>query len=364
MPPLSSTPSRNTLSSRRRSSTASLSLSLLGHWIFPSLCFLVGFFVGRGTPDFDSSYNDVVRGLQASSSLLEHSWCQTTSKSSTTSKDTADDGWNTIHVFYHNATLFQESGRIFKGDKKRKQQNASGLPHVWYSQANQDQVVMTLFHSQRNGYFIDLAANDATYLSNTYVLETQYEWTGLCMEPNPIYWYNLAHMRPNCQIVAAVVGGNQTQQVPFRYSGEEYGGIAGTGFDNGQKWVNKAKPAYTMPIVDLLERFQAPAVVDYLSLDVEGAETFVMENFPFDRYHIKVITAERLKGPIRGYLKANGYEFIGRLTKWGESLWIHKDDIPQLNVAAIQNILKSTLAEPLAEDDQDTKKDADETSVN
>ena len=48
-----------------------------------------------------------------------------------------------------------------------------------------------------------------------------------------------------------------------------------------------------------------------------------MHNFPLDLYRIKIITAERLRGNIRGYLKSHGYEFVTRLTKWGESLWVH-----------------------------------------
>lgn len=48
-----------------------------------------------------------------------------------------------------------------------------------------------------------------------------------------------------------------------------------------------------------------------------------MQNFPLDQYRIKIITAERLRGDIRGYLKSHGFEFVTRLTRWGESLWVH-----------------------------------------
>jgi len=46
--------------------------------------------------------------------------------------------------------------------------------------------------------------------------------------------------------------------------------------------------------------------------------------FPLDRYRITIITAERLRGPIRVFLKQHGYQFIQKLTRWGESLWIHE----------------------------------------
>lgn len=57
-----------------------------------------------------------------------------------------------------------------------------------YSQAHQDKIVLALTKEIRvkNGnahstpYFVDLAANDAIYISNTVRLE-QHGWTGLCI---------------------------------------------------------------------------------------------------------------------------------------------------------------------------------------
>lgn len=44
----------------------------------------------------------------------------------------------------------------------------------WASQALQDRSVMALHHNKTNGFFIDLAANDATEISNTYALEAKF----------------------------------------------------------------------------------------------------------------------------------------------------------------------------------------------
>ena len=40
----------------------------------------------------------------------------------------------------------------------------------WFSQIGQDRCVAALFQDRRGGYYIDLAANDAISLSNTYHL--------------------------------------------------------------------------------------------------------------------------------------------------------------------------------------------------
>lgn len=80
----------------------------------------------------------------------------------------------------------------------------------WYSQARQDELVIALLRNKTDGYFVDLAANDAIQLSNTYALERYYHWRGVCIEPNPVYWHNLTTFR-TCTTVAAVVGAERMQ---------------------------------------------------------------------------------------------------------------------------------------------------------
>lgn len=49
-------------------------------------------------------------------------------------------------------------------------------------QIGQDEVVLDILGGKRGGYFLDLAAHDALYLSNSYGLEAMYGWGGLCIE--------------------------------------------------------------------------------------------------------------------------------------------------------------------------------------
>lgn len=70
------------------------------------------------------------------------------------------DGWKIFHVFY--------------GDASTLKRSRTG----WYSQVKQDEVVSALFRNKKNGFFIDLASNDAVTLSNTFALEERYDWDG------------------------------------------------------------------------------------------------------------------------------------------------------------------------------------------
>jgi len=226
----------------------------------------------------------------------------------TTPKSTRENGWDSIDVFYGSTETFESS-----------------LPKdlEWFSQAGQDEVIMSLLRGKTGGYFVDLAANDATHFSNTYVLENKYQWTGLCIEPNPQYWENLVY-RTNCKVVAAVVGNERMQEVHFRFEAGDHGGIAGSGFDNGPKFKSTSQVRYTVTLEEILIKFQAPPRIDYLSLDVEGAEEFIMKGFPFEKYHISIMTTERPSNPLRKLLEQNGFKNLARLTRWGEIMWAHE----------------------------------------
>ncbi|GAX29088.1 hypothetical protein FisN_7Hh318 [Fistulifera solaris] len=270
------------------------------------VCFLCGCLVG-----YYWQGNSVDVFMFSSSSLTNnnhHNYNATTLQN--------NDGWRQIDVFYGTAPTTSQQ---------------------WFSQAAQDELVIGLLRGKRDGYFVDLAANDALLLSNTYALEQRYGWHGLCIEPNPVYWKNLSYYR-SCHTVAAVVGAERMQPVYFRYEAGDHGGIADEGFDNGKRWQRSSELAYTVTLQEIFERYQVPHEIDYLSLDVEGAETFVLQQFPLSQYRIKIITAERLKGDIRVFLKGHGYEFVAKLTRWGESLWVHTSVKDELDWSVLKRL--------------------------
>jgi len=228
----------------------------------------------------------------------------TTTTTITSASDQGKDAaWHPIHIFY--------------GDRLDLP-NSTG---PWFAQAQQDQIVIDLLGE--NGYFIDLASNDASDLSNTLALE-RHGWTGLCVEPNPLYWYGLSHR--NCTVIGALMGGTiERVQVKFR---GVYGGILGT-MNEHEADRHKEPDAipewrYTARLTNVLERFHVPPIIDYLSLDVEGAEMLIMKEFPFDKYTIKVMSVERPKNDLRLLLKSKGYILLKKLTWWGETLWAHE----------------------------------------
>ena len=161
-------------------------------------------------------------------------------------------------------------------------------------------------------------------LTNTLALERK-GWTGLCVEPNHEYWYGLSHRK--CTVVAALLGGTESEKVPVKFRGV-YGGIVGKLpkrlADRKKEPDSPQVTRYTAPIMEVLEKFNVPKTIDYMSLDVEGSEYEIMKSFPFDTYTIRVMTVERPNKQLKELLGENGYIFLAEMAPWGEYLWCHK----------------------------------------
>ena len=100
-----------------------------------------------------------------------------------------------------------------------------------------------------------------------------------------------------------------------------YGGIVGDNFDNTKDKKDDER-RYAASLLSVLEMFDAPSIIDFISLDVEGAEQYIMRDFPFDKYKFLAMTIERPKGELRTLLEANGYKHLYDFPR-GDTLWAH-----------------------------------------
>lgn len=259
--------------------------------------------------------------------------------------DTASQQNNVQNVSTEQMPIMQSISRGFHPVFVYSQATSTRKPKEMptYSQAKQDMLVLALMDAndekiresqgpslrstpRSNRYFVDLASNDATVFSNSYLLEKN-GWNGLCLEPNPIYWYGLAAYR-KCTIVGAFVGGTQEEdgkEVDVQLSNGVFGGIVGEGMDNNDKKKNEKRNLVS--ILTVFQETNVPKIIDYFSLDVEGAETIVMDKFPWGSYKFKFITIERPKDDLKNMLEANGYIQAMEVTDWGETLWIHEESV-------------------------------------
>lgn len=196
------------------------------------------------------------------------------------------------------------------------------------SQAGQDYWVYgDVFNEKRGGYFVDIGAHDGIYLSNTYILESRYRWSGLCIEANPVTYRSLAKNRrvPTLNLCLDRSEG----AVDFALKGE-VGGIIGPDVDNKPSAVADCEVVTlkTASLNRVLEDHQAPSLMDYLSIDVEGAEERILDGLDLHKYAFRCATIERPTRNLRDRFTNHGYILVRDIPRL-DCFYVHRDFVEE-----------------------------------
>lgn len=179
---------------------------------------------------------------------------------------------------------------------------------------------------KKNGFFLDLAATNGITNNNTYVLEKFFGWKGICVEPNPKFYQQLKKNRSS-SIDCAVVS-DKIETVEFRIDNGGNGGIIAEDTDNNLRTRSdeliraEVISRQTITLTELLDRYNAPSVIDYFSLDVEGAEERVINGLDFEKYSFNSLTVERPTPTVNDILFSKGYLFVKN--KRFDSFYVHE----------------------------------------
>jgi FkbM family methyltransferase len=185
------------------------------------------------------------------------------------------------------------------------------------SQLGQDKWVLAQTLYKKGGFFVEAGACDGKRLSNTFCLEKDYGWSGICCEPNPNYHADL-HKNRTSKISHDCLYGISNAQVQFAPANELGGIISDFKNDGGEKRKNKRNmhgqiTANTISLMDLLKKYNAPKNIDYISLDTEGSEIGILSTFDFKEYNVKLWTVEHNNISFEKLVfmfESNGYNFI------------------------------------------------------
>jgi FkbM family methyltransferase len=192
------------------------------------------------------------------------------------------------------------------------------------SQAGQDYwVYCEAFNEKKSGYFLDIGAYNGIVFSNTYILESKYNWSGICIEANPFVYKNLIKNRRT--LCLNVCLDRSEGEVTFNLR-KASGGIVGQDLDNKEPdaSADRVIRLKTMSLKSVLEKQHAPNIIDYLSIDVEGAEERILAGFDFHKYTFRCITIERPTKLLRGLLKDHGYILIKEIPVL-DCFYVHQD---------------------------------------
>lgn len=208
---------------------------------------------------------------------------------------------------------------------------ASDFPGVGsHAQLHQDLWVLSETGSKRGGYFVEIGAFDGISMSNTYLLERDYGWTGIIAEPNPLFSEVIRGTRssPLCTDPVDGISGKDVTML-FVASAPELSAMAEHAFNDrlaparrtGEPTVQR-----TISLNDLLKKNDAPAMIDFISIDTEGNEPDILSGFDFHRYEVRLFAIEhnhRNDRKIDRIMLPRGYERVHR--EWSQwDAWYRK----------------------------------------
>lgn len=150
-----------------------------------------------------------------------------------------------------------------------------------FSQAYQDIFILMALNGKRNGTFVEIGAMDGQTISNTFLIEQYFNWTGISIDIDDINESFKKYNRKSNLII---------------------------------------QNALNIDYKKLFEINNMPKNIDYLQLDIEPPENTLkcLKKIPFDNYNFSVITYEteayysnpQIKKESRSILKSYGYELL------------------------------------------------------
>ena len=199
----------------------------------------------------------------------------------------------------------------------------------YYSQIGQDKYfIENINNGKRGGVFLDIGAHDGIFNSNTYALEKYFNWEGYCIEANPEMYKQLEKNRV-CHCIQGAAWSDNTKldfEIPKDYSrgkiyGSELGRIKSLS-KNKNYFSNWFQNNITFEVEAFKIRDKIPHIshIDYMSLDVEGAELEVLKGLGLENLHISFMSIEHGNRAneaqiIANFIKEYGYS-IHRINKF------------------------------------------------
>jgi len=194
------------------------------------------------------------------------------------------------------------------------------------SQFKQDVFALMVNKFKEDGYFVEFGATNGFDISNTYILEKQFGWRGVLVEPAKMWQENLIKNR-DCNIEFDCVWHTSGELLDFDMVKEgELSTLSIFSNSDEHAKARQEKITYvvnTISLIDLLKKYNAPKEIDYLSVDTEGSELDILSAFDFNEYRFNCITIEHNftenREKLKFLLAQNGYKRVfEHLSKWDD----------------------------------------------
>jgi len=195
---------------------------------------------------------------------------------------------------------------------------------MFYSQQGQDRKLEKfVFKGYKNGVFVDVGAHDGVSFNNTKYFEDTHNWTGINIEPIEKVYNKLVKNRPNCININCAVSNNNGIAKFYNSPVEMLSGLAHTYDKRHQKRLlyETAQAGGNVETLDITTKKLETILdennishINYLSIDVEGAEFEVIKSINFEKVFIDIIGFENnfndSSVPIIRYLETKNFKVV------------------------------------------------------
>lgn len=183
-------------------------------------------------------------------------------------------------------------------------------------------LIEIVFKGKTRGLFVDVGANDGVWISNTYCLEKNFMWDGILIEADKRCFENLRRHRAAKHVLACLdsnereieyflpdalrgragILANDTDAHPEKIAAREAEGFSYE--------IDKMR---TTTLNKILDELKFPPRIDYLSMDIEGAEYRAALGLDLQKYRFSALTIERPKRELNKLLLDAEYIKLGQL---------------------------------------------------
>ena len=181
---------------------------------------------------------------------------------------------------------------------------------------NEDTAILDYFKDKKSGFYVDVGCYHPIHRNNTYLLYKK-NWRGINIDVSQFSVELFNHLRPdvlnyNC----AVSNKNETLKLFFQ---KELSQLSTTDNDQAKKVFQgniKEKEIQAFTLDEILNRDKYKNVkIDFLNIDVEGADFKVLDGLSFQKFNPELICVEihdkEIKeSKIYNFLKDKNYQLI------------------------------------------------------
>ena len=162
-----------------------------------------------------------------------------------------------------------------------------------YAMDNEDTAVLNYFKDKENGFYVDVGCYHPIHRNNTYLLHKK-NWNGINIDTSQFSIDLFNHMRPddlnyNCAI------SNKNEIISLFYQ-KELSQLSTTDKDQAETVFQghikeKSIQAFTLDEILNKDKFK-DVKIDFLDIDVEGADLKVLEGLSFDKFKPELVCVE------------------------------------------------------------------------